>query len=217
MKFKIFILCILFFNNNLKSQTINADMFFQLHNVTNVEMLSSTADAVTGSLVFNTSDKSVYNFDGILWVKLTPNKGKLIIDILSSSAVTYQFTPPLADVYFDLNACITPIVYQVLAGDIIDLSLQLSSDYIHYNNIGSVVRFHITIDGTEVSNTIFSGFFAGGDNYRETAHVSLNQSFKVMNSGELSVGIKIKSLNLSNCIYNPSYQGDGGLIMKVYR
>lgn len=200
-----------------ESQTIDKDLFIQLHNLTNSQMLSTTNNVAPGSLIFNTSEKSVYTFDGDSWLKLTANIGKSLIDVLSSPASTYPFQPTNLNYFYTLNTCIPPIVYQVKEGDIIELNLLLSSDFSSYNDIGEIVRFHVLLDGLSIGDNLFSGVFVGGDNHYETSHASLSQTFKVSSSGELSVGIKIKAFASVSRIYNPNYENKGGLQMKIYR
>jgi len=204
MKLQFLLFAIVLFSFNLKSQTINPELFQQLHILSETEMLETTSNVAAGSLIFNSTVKAVYFFDGTKWLILKSND-RSFIDVLQSSAVEYSYTPVSTTLFYKLDACITPITYQVYQGDIISVTLQLSADYSQYNDIGEVARFYITVDGNSINGPIYSGFFSGGDNVNETGHVSLNQSFKMQSSGILNVGIEVKPLLMKNRIYNPDY------------
>ncbi|MBL4746496.1 MAG: hypothetical protein JKY08_09015 [Flavobacteriaceae bacterium] len=215
MKIKLLTITIfiLLFTNTICTAQVDAELLVKVHEVTADEMVA-IASPNTGSLAFNTSNKKLYIYDGVQWV--APHKSP--IDVFNTAANTTNFTPPNTFAYHKLDAVIPPISTDVIAGDIIDISLQLAVDYIaNYNNIGEIIKFYITINGTNITDTIFDGFTAGGDNKYESGYVTLNQSFKLTETGKLKVGIQMKAISNVARIYAPEYLGKGGLNLMIYR
>ncbi len=211
-KLLILILAFLFFNKTDANAQINAELLVNIHSVTASEM-NNISSPSTGSLAFNTSNKKLHVYDGANWNPL----GTSLIEVINTAALTYNFTPPNNSAYHKLDGAIPPTTVNVFAGDIIDVSLQLAADYNQYNSIGDIVKFYITIDGTNISDPIFSGLITGGDNKLESGYASLNQSFKITTSGELKVGVLVKTANTTARVYAPNSLGKGGLNLMIYR
>lgn len=65
---KVILSCLIVFNICLLSAQIDGDAIFSLPKLTNSEMLTVNSPYI-GSLVYNTTDDSIYKYNGIAWVK----------------------------------------------------------------------------------------------------------------------------------------------------
>ena len=166
----------------------------------------------------NSSDGSVSINDTNGNIDLTAPTSKSIFDVVTSHANTnYSFNPPNTPTFVLMNAAIAPINYSVLAGDIIDVRLYFSGDYPQYNDIGDIIKFNITLNGSPLSFTPIEGMITGGDNKEETAFGSLQQMIKITNSGTLSVSFELKALDGTTRVYSNNNSGRGAMQLTIYR
>lgn len=212
-------------NDNDASNEVNTAFTSSGNTLTITDSNSALPATIVNSNVLSiASGKITSTVNGISSTPVTlpsGGNGKSLYSVTTTGAnADYSYNAPNnSNNFYQMDSALPQTSIAVVSGDIVDVRVNISEDFTNdtYYDMGDLIRFYVTINGTPITGTMIETLIAGGDNKYEVAAGSLNQMFTITQTGTMVVGIEVKFADGATRVFSTNRSGVGGLQAIIYR